>query len=314
MLQMCIDMKLFLYGMIAAGIAGVWCLFWSNHFYNKAIRDLGRKDKPRGRWTARVMEELAGSPVENMEAFIRVRLAAGRQAGCRVGRLRQSAGVCICACAVFFAVGGYGIFRYRYELYVLGQYGALAAAVALGLLMLRYCMNMPEKEELLVDGWKDYFENSGLFAAGSVQRGKQADILDEQAGGHAQKELFPVTEKERAELRRKKEKRASGQSKNGMNADMRQSGTDRPEQQAAAPEGFLQSGRAGDARPEQQPNGRAGETDADGTESKQARLERQVAQIEKGIREAAASDSRFAGVLTPEEEKLFREVIREYLS
>lgn len=293
MLQMCIDMKLFLYGMIAAGIAGVWCLFWSNHFYNKAIRDLGRKDKPRGRWTARVMEELAGSPVENMEAFIRVRLAAGRQAGCRVGRLRQSAGVCICACAVFFAVGGYGIFRYRYELYVLGQYGALAAAVALGLLMLRYCMNMPEKEELLVDGWKDYFENSGLFAAESMQRGKQADILDEQAGGHAQKELFPVTEKERAELRRKKEKRASGQGKNGMNADTRQSGPDRPEQQ---------------------PNGRAGETDADGTEGKQARLERQVAQIEKGIREAAASDSRFAGVLTPEEEKLFREVIREYLS
>ena len=32
MLQMCMDQNFFLYGMIAAGILGVWCLFWSSRF------------------------------------------------------------------------------------------------------------------------------------------------------------------------------------------------------------------------------------------------------------------------------------------
>lgn len=310
MLQMCIDMKLFLYGMIAAGVAGVWCLFWSNHFYNKAIRDLGRKDKPRGRWTAKVLEELAGSPVENMEAFIRVRLAAGRQAGCTVGRLRQSAAVCICACAVLFAAGGYGIFRYRYELYVLGQYGALAGAVALGLLMLRYCMNMQEKEELLVDGWRDYFENSGHFAVRGADG--EARIRIPAASEHAQKETFPATEQERARFRRKKDKRAAGQEHGGRNADAKSAGLAMTQERKTDQESPFPGGR-GETGQEQQGDGGRERTDSD-AQGRQARLDRQVAQIEKGIREAAASDSRFAGVLTPEEEKLFREVIREYLS
>ena len=42
--------------MIAAGIAGVWCLFWNNRFYTRAIRDLGRLKEPKSKWTRSVLE------------------------------------------------------------------------------------------------------------------------------------------------------------------------------------------------------------------------------------------------------------------
>lgn len=244
MLQICMDMKLFLYGMIAAGIVGVWCLFWSNRFYNTAIRDLKRKDKPRGKWTSRLLEESRMRKVENADAFVRIRMADGKQAGIRVSRLRQFVNIALCACVVLLAAAGYGIYQYRYEMYVLWQHGIAAGCVAAGILMLRLCMNMTEKEEILIEGWKDHFENRSLQAAEK-----------EHAHERAQPETFPATEQERAQIKKKKEKR------NGQ----------------------------------------------------QVKTEDQIAQIEKGIREAAASDSRFAGVLTPEEETLFREVIKEYM-
>ena len=42
MLQAIMDQKLFLYGMIVAGIIGVWCLFWSNRFYHIATNGQAR--------------------------------------------------------------------------------------------------------------------------------------------------------------------------------------------------------------------------------------------------------------------------------
>ncbi|HIU75170.1 MAG TPA: hypothetical protein IAC62_04765 [Candidatus Pelethocola excrementipullorum] len=247
MLQICIDLKLFQYGMIAAGILGVWCLFWSNHFYNMANHDLKRKDKPKGKWSAKVLEDSRINSVENSDAFIRVRLSEARQAGIHVGRLRQFVNVALCACVVLFSVAGYGVMQYRYEMYVLWRHGLLAGCIASGLLMLKFCLNLPDKEEQLVDGWRDYFENKVV---------RETKLVKGQARERAQPEAFPITEQERANIKKKKEKRVEKHSKS----------------------------------------------------------EDQVTQIEKGIREAAASDSRFAGVLTPEEEKLFREVIREYLN
>lgn len=248
MLQMCIDMKLFFYGMIATGIVGVWCLFWNNRFFNTAIRDLKRKDKPKGRWTSRLLEQGRTKSLNNPESFIRAKLTEGRQAGINLLHLSQAVNIALCLCAVLFAVSSYGVLRYRYEMYVMRQHGILAGSIIAGLLMIRFCMNLSEKEEVVVDGWRDYFENE---AAGIVA----AAVSKEQAKERAQPEVFPATEQERAQLKKKKEKRS------GL----------------------------------------------------QPRSEEQITQIEKGIREAAASDSRFAGVLTPEEEKLFREVIREYL-
>ena len=50
MLEFCVKQNVFLYAMIAAGIAGVWCLFWNNRFYTRAIRDLGRLKEPKSKW------------------------------------------------------------------------------------------------------------------------------------------------------------------------------------------------------------------------------------------------------------------------
>ena len=159
MLQMCIDMKLFLYGMIAAGIMGIWCLLWSNHFYNTAIRDLRRKDKPKAKWTSQMLEESRIRTIENADSFVRVRMSEGRQAGVSVGHLYQCVNIALCACVVLFAAAGYGVMQYQYERYVLWQHGLLAGCVAAGLLMLRFCMDLSDKEELVVDSWRDYFEN-----------------------------------------------------------------------------------------------------------------------------------------------------------
>ena len=55
MLEFCVKQNVFLYAMIAAGIAGVWCLFWNNRFYTRAIRDLGRLKEPKSKWTRSVL-------------------------------------------------------------------------------------------------------------------------------------------------------------------------------------------------------------------------------------------------------------------
>ena len=240
MLQTCIDMKLFQYGMIAAGILGVWCLFWSNHFYNRALGDLKRKDKPKSKWTSSVLEESKNKLLEDPDSYIRVKLAEARGAGTHVGRLHQGANLSLCICGLLFALAGYTVLKYHYETYVLWRHGLLAGAIACGILMIKFCQNQPDKEDLLVDAWRNYFEN-----------------IKGRARERAQPEVFPATVQERESIRKKKERRQ---------------------------------------------------------EQSNTNMEEQITQIEKGIREAAASDSRFAGVLTPEEETLFREVIREYMN
>ena len=46
---------------------------------------------------------------------------------------------------------------------------------------------------------------------------------------------------------------------------------------------------------------------------RKSREEEQISQVREGIRQTAAADSRFSGMLTPEEEKLMRQIIREYM-
>ena len=47
--------------------------------------------------------------------------------------------------------------------------------------------------------------------------------------------------------------------------------------------------------------------------AREMKEEEQISQVREGIRQTAAADSRFSGMLTPEEEKLMREIIREYM-
>ncbi|MDD3279398.1 MAG: hypothetical protein PHG16_11050 [Lachnospiraceae bacterium] len=247
MLQTFIDMKLFIYGMIAFGVAGLWSLLASNHFYNLALRDLRRMDKPKAKWTRKTLEEGKKRKHLKAESFIRAQLWEARQTGMRVFRIRQVTETSVCGCLALFILGTYAVLHCEYALYVIYQYAWIAGCIAAGLVMIRYCMSMNEKEEVLVEGWKDYMENSAVCEpeVETVKESitvrdvsKKPEDIKGRARGRAEPKRFPVT---------------------------------------PAPQ------------------------------------EDQISKIANGIRESAAADSRFAGALTPEEEKLLRDVIREYL-
>ena len=49
----------------------MWCLFWNNRFYTRAIRDLGRLKEPKSKWTRSVLEtcQRKAHPFSNAGAF-----------------------------------------------------------------------------------------------------------------------------------------------------------------------------------------------------------------------------------------------------
>ena len=233
MLQAIMDQKLFLYGMIVAGIIGVWCLFWSNRFYHIATKDMKRRENPKGKWTSQVMEAISRRevPVSNAEAFIRARLQESRVLNMRIGSLLNGVNLAVTLCGAFLLLGIWSVYLFQYERYVLYQYLLLSGSVISVLLLLRLCLNADSRQQRLVDGWTDYLENPGT--------------------AKAENETVNVVT-----LEQKRKTR----------------GEKRSEQETA------------------------------------------ITQVEQKIREKAGPKSKFAGLLNPEDEKLMREVIREYLT
>lgn len=238
MLQTCMNQNLFLYAMIAAGIAGVWCLFWSNHFYSKAIRDLRRLDRPRMKWTGRLLEHLEErrDPIVNTGAFLRSQIARGRSAGIGVQALKAGSQNAAAVTFALLAVSILVMYLYEYETYLWVQYAVVGGVIICGLLLLRINFDFSGKEEILLDGWTDYLEN-GL-------RPERESAFD------------PIA--------------------------VRKQGTEEMQ-------------------------------DAVFASSAQEKEEERISQVREGIRQTAAADSRFSGMLSPEEEKLMREIIREYM-
>ena len=107
MLQMCMDQNFFLYGMIAAGILGVWCLFWSSRFYHTAVKDMRRREEPKGRWTEEILElaDRRGAGMRDTEAFIRNRLQEGKVLGQRVESLLNGLILASINCAIILMQG-----------------------------------------------------------------------------------------------------------------------------------------------------------------------------------------------------------------
>ena len=243
MLQACMDQKLFLYGMIAAGILGIWCLFWSNRFYHSAVRDMKRRKTPRGRWTAGIMElyRKREVPVTNSEAFIRDRLHEARILKIRVGSLLNGVNLAVSLC---------GAFR-------------------------------------LVDGWVSYLENPENHAvraeaiqAAAVRAGAaQAGTVRTETG---------QTGASRSEGVRTGTEAISGEA-------LRQTAA----QTEAAQVVELEKKRK--LRVEKKPDKRSDQEAA-------------ITRVEEKIREKAGPRSKFSEILNPEDEKLMREVIREYLT
>ena len=238
MLEFCVKQNVFLYAMIAAGIAGVWCLFWNNRFYTRAIRDLGRLKEPKSKWTRSVLEtcQRKAHPFSNAGAFMRSQIA-------------QALSI----------LSLWAIYRYRYGEAELMRYLGTGIALAGGLVFFRLCLDFGGKEEILLNGWTDYLENE--FAAT-----KQSVVL----------ETVQQTERQPVQAE-----------------TMAQAGTG-----------------AAKAKPQTAGSESAKErNELFADPEKEAR----ISKVREGIRQTAAAESRFAGMLTPEEEKLMREIISEYV-
>lgn len=165
MLEFCVKQNVFLYTMIAAGIAGVWCLFWNNRFYTRAIRDLGRLKEPKSKWTRSVLEtcQRKAHPFSNAGAFMRSQIAQGRSAGMAVPTLLRGSQNMILTVLALSILSLWAIYRYRYGEAELMRYLGTGIALAGGLVFFRLCLDFGGKEEILLNGWTDYLENE--FAA-----------------------------------------------------------------------------------------------------------------------------------------------------
>ena len=237
MLEFCVKQNVFLYTMIAAGIAGVWCLFWNNRFYTRAIRDLGRLKEPKSKWTRSVLEtcQRKAHPFSNAGAFMRSQIAQGRSAGMAVPTLLRGSQNMILTVLALSILSLWAIYRYRYGEAELMRYLGTGIALAGGLVFFRLCLDFGGKEEILLNGWTDYLENE--FAAM-----KQSAVLETVQ----QTERQPVQAEIMAPERRKQKRRLREASppKSGTNCS----------QIRKKKRGFRKSGRAS-ARP---PRPRAG--------------------------------------------------------
>lgn len=187
MLEFCVKQNVFLYAMIAAGIAGVWCLFWNNRFYTRAIRDLGRLKEPKSKWTRSVLEtcQRKAHPFSNAGAFMRSQIAQGRSAGMAVPTLLRGSQNMILTVLALSILSLWAIYRYRYGEAELMRYLGTGIALAGCLVFFRLCLDFGGKEEILLNGWTDYLENE--FAAtkqSAVLETRTADRTAAGAGGN----------------------------------------------------------------------------------------------------------------------------------
>ena len=157
MLEFCVKQNVFLYAMIAAGIAGVWCLFWNNRFYTRAIRDLGRLKEPKSKWTRSVLEtcQRKAHPFSNAGAFMRSQIAQGRSAGMAVPTLLRGSQNMILTVLALSILSLWAIYRYRYGEAELMRYLGTGTALAGCLVFFRLCLDFGGKEEILLNGWTD---------------------------------------------------------------------------------------------------------------------------------------------------------------
>lgn len=264
MLKFCVKQNVFLYAMIAAGIAGVWCLFWNNRFYVRAIRDLGRLKEPKAKWTRLVLEtcQKKAHPFVNAGAFMRSQIAQGRSAGISIPALLRGSQNMIFTILALTVVSVWAVYRYRYGENELMRYLGTGIILAGGLVFFRLCLDFGGKEDILLNGWTDYLENE--FAV------KQNAVREQQTGWQSANVVSARTET-RAEAR------------------------------GALAETKLQAGEESESEKDRN------ELFTD--PEKEAR----ISKVREGIRQTAAAESRFAGMLTPEEEKLMREIISEYV-
>lgn len=231
MLHEFMNQNLFLYAMLAAGAVSLWCMFWTSHFYNRAIRDFMHMDKPKSKWTKSVLGQLEGrkSRLSNPEAFVQAKLIEGKTGGLYVYQMNRVYVYMIGVCLFCALAASYAAYQFGAEKILLYRNLIISGIVIAGIFLMRQILMISGKEQMLMERWLDYLENQ--FEYPQIPKVSEAEI---------------------------------------------------PE---AVPRPVLD-----------------------------AQEEERIAKVREGIRQTAATDSKFSHLLTPEEEDVMREVIREYLT
>lgn len=165
MLHEWMEQNLLLYGMIAAGILGVFCIAMVDRFYSRAMRDLRRITEPKGKWTKEFLNEYQmrltrEQEINNPEVFIRTQLVKGRVLGINLQKWKQGIGFGALLCFLLMMAAVYGTYRYEEAELMRYQYILVGAGIFALLLLMKQFMGFISKEDIILDGLMDYMENT----------------------------------------------------------------------------------------------------------------------------------------------------------
>lgn len=165
MLQNLMEQNVLLYGMIGAGIFGIFCIAMVNCFYSRTIRDLHRITEPKGKWTKEFLNEYQmrharEQEITNPEVFIRTQLIRGKVCGLGLQKWKQGVGYGALLCFLLMMSAVYGTYHYQEAELVRYQYILTGAGIFSLLLLLKQFMGFLNKEDMILDGLMDYMENT----------------------------------------------------------------------------------------------------------------------------------------------------------
>ena len=177
MLHEWMEQNLLFYGMIAAGVLGVFCIAMVDHFYSKVMRDLRRITEPKGKWTKDFMNEYQmrrthEQVINNPEVFIRTQMVKGKIWGISLQKWKQGIGFGALLCFLLMMAAVYGTYRYEDAELIRYQYVLTGAGIFALLLLMKQFMGFISKEDMIQDGLLDYMENTACVPKTDIQMDK----------------------------------------------------------------------------------------------------------------------------------------------
>lgn len=174
MLHEWMEQNLLLYGMIAAGVLGVFCIAMVERFYSRAMRDLRRITEPKGKWTKEFLNEYQmrktrEQQINNPEAFIRTQMVKGKVLGISLQKWKQGIGFGALLSFLLMIAAVYGTYRYEEAQLMRYQYVLVGAGIFALLLLMKQFMGFISKEDMILDGLMDYMENTSRAPKSEVK-------------------------------------------------------------------------------------------------------------------------------------------------
>lgn len=174
MLHEWMEQNLLLYGMIIAGVLGVFCIAMVDRFYSRTMRDLRRITEPKGKWTKEFLNEYQmrltrEQEINNPEVFIRTQLVKGKVLGVNLQKWKQGIGFGALLCFLLMMAAVYGTYRYEEAELMRYQYILVGAGIFALLLLMKQFMGFISKEDIILDGLMDYMENTSKAPKPDIQ-------------------------------------------------------------------------------------------------------------------------------------------------